>query len=384
MKKINWNKFDNDKEALEYLKKLPRYKNNPIKSLFYRASFFFNVLKAKIFNTSCKPLLVVLVTNNGCNLKCRYCYGTYSERKEKDYTAIELLKIIDELKELGTNILLTHGGEILVRKDIDEIFNYAKHKGFYISVNINGFNVPNKINTLKQLDAICISLDGREENHDKNRGKGSYKIAVEAIDLLKKNNIPVIIHSTLTKDNTEDMEYLAQFAKDKNLRAQYSILYKSLEAETKFQEIILDDKEIRETVKKILELKHKGYPVYYSDNVLETAINWPFNYNEKTCITEKDNYKKDKNLINCYHGKLKYQIDADGRVITCWGHDYHNAPNVKELGVKKAIEECNKNDACRHCAFLANNEQNAFMDLGFKNFLNILKIQVTDALKLRK
>ena len=180
------------------------------------------------------------------------------------------------------------------------------------------------------------------------------------------------------------MEYLAQYVQDKNLRVQYSILYKSSEMESKFPDLIMEDSEIRETVKKILELKHKGYPVYYSDNVLEAAINWPFNCNEKACIKKEDNFKKNKNLINCFHGKLKYQIDADGRVITCWGHDYPDAPNVKELGVKKAIEQCHKNDSCEHCAFLANNEHNALMNLGFSNIFNILKIQVIDALKLRK
>jgi len=384
MKKVEWDKFNNDNEALEYLKKLPRYKNNSVKSLLHRADFFFSLVGARLFNISCKPIFVVLVTNNGCNLNCRYCYGSYGERKVKDYTTIELLKIIDELKLLGNKILHMHGGEALIRKDIDEIFNYAKLKGFYVSVNINGFNVPNKINILKQLDAICISLDGREENHDKNRGEGAYKTAVDAIDLLRSNNIAPIVHSTLTKNNIEDMEYLAQYVQDKNLRVQYSILYKSSEMESKFPDLIMEDSEIRETVKKILELKHKGYPVYYSDNVLEAAINWPFNCNEKACIKKEDNFKKNKNLINCFHGKLKYQIDADGRVITCWGHDYPDAPNVKELGVKKAIEQCHKNDSCEHCAFLANNEHNALMNLGFSNIFNILKIQVIDALKLRK
>ena len=167
MRKINWDNFNNDSEIMEYLKSLPRYKNSFTKSILYRALFFLDLIFCRLFNIN-KPLFIVLVTNNGCNLNCSYCYGNYGERKQKDYSTKELLKIIDELKQQGTKLLTVHGGESLLRKDIGEILNYAKNKGFYISLNTNGYYVKSRINDIKFLDNICLSLDGTKENNDKN------------------------------------------------------------------------------------------------------------------------------------------------------------------------------------------------------------------------
>ncbi|MDP2923278.1 MAG: radical SAM protein, partial [Candidatus Omnitrophota bacterium] len=168
MKKINWDNFKNDDEALEYLISLPRYKNNTIKSALSRALFFLSILYCRIFRVD-KPVFIVLVTNEQCNLKCTYCYGNYGQRdKYENYSTRYLLKIIDELKELGTRLLTLHGGESLLRRDIGEVINYAKLRGFYISLNTNGYLIPNKIKELICIDNIILSLDGREENNDKN------------------------------------------------------------------------------------------------------------------------------------------------------------------------------------------------------------------------
>jgi MoaA/NifB/PqqE/SkfB family radical SAM enzyme len=328
-----------------------------------------------------KPIFIVLVTNNRCNLKCVYCYGDYGLRNNyKEYSTKDLLKIIDELKDLGARLLTMHGGESLLRRDIGEIFNYAKHKGFYISFNTNGYLVPKMIDEIRCVDTVCISLDACEEINDKNRGAGSYKRIMNAIDVLLENSTPIVIHSTLTRDNMGDMEFLAKLASEKRCRLQFSILYNADELEDK--NLVMNDTEMRETVRKILELKKAGYPIYYSENVLSTAIDWPVDFN-RSYVSKKDaDFKKNLNLIPCYHGKLKYQIDADGRVVTCWGHDVPDAPNIKTLGIEGAIKKCHDNNDCEYCAFLANNEHNALMHLSPKNIFNMFLIHVADSLKI--
>jgi hypothetical protein len=144
----------------------------------------------------------------------------------------------------------------------------------------------------------------------------------------------------------------------------------------------MSDKEIRETNQKILELKRRRFPIYYSYNVLKLAIQWPVSY-DKRYFTENEKLPEKIRLQPCYHGKLKYQIDADGRVVTCWAHDYANAPNIKELGVSEAIKKCHDDDKCNYCAFLANNEHNAVMHLSPRNIWNILCIHVLDSLKIK-
>jgi MoaA/NifB/PqqE/SkfB family radical SAM enzyme len=140
------------------------------------------------------------------------------------------------------------GGEAMLRKDIGEILNYCKLKGFYVSFNTNGFQVPQRINEIACVDTFVVSLDGKEENNDRHRGKGSFKVATEAIKVAADYGIPTIISATLTRTNISDMEYLADFAKVQNLRVQYSILYNS--EEERVDSFSMSDEETREVTKK--------------------------------------------------------------------------------------------------------------------------------------
>ena len=307
MRKIQWDNFKSDGEILEYLKRLPRYKNTMIKSAFRRGLFFLNLLYCRLLKLN-KPLFVVLVTNNKCNLDCTYCYGNYGERKEyEDYSTRQLLKIIDELKIMGTRLLTVHGGESLLRKDIGEILNYIKKKGFYVGFNTNGYLVPSKIEDLKCVDTVCVSLDGKKANNDINRGKGCFDKVMKAMDVIRQNKIPLVVSATLTKENINDMEFLAELGSKKGCRIQYSILYNYSNIQKRLSNIALDDKEIRETTRKIRELRRNGYPIYYSDNVLTATIDWPISH-EKSYLTKEGDelaIKKFK-FVPCYHGKFKF------------------------------------------------------------------------------
>jgi|SRR3989344_376994 len=380
---MNWDKFENEKSILEYLSKLPRYKNTSLKSMINRGKFFLSLMYCRLFKID-KPLFIVLVTNNSCNFKCIYCYGDYGNRKGiPDFSTKKLLEVIDQLKKMGTRILTLHGGESLLRKDFGEILNYAKLKGFYVSLNSNGTLVPKRVEELKCLDNLCISLDGSEENNDKNRGAGSFKKAMAAIEIGRKNKIPLVVSATLTKQNVHDMEFLAGLGKTMNFRIQYSILYNFGDLNGN-DELRMTDEEIRKTVKKIYNLKRQGYPIYYSDTVLKSAIHWPASYDDARFFTKKDReHTKGLKLIPCYHGKLKYQIDADGRVIPCWAHNDTDAPNIKTLGLREALHQCNESKDCESCCFLANIEHNAVMDLSLKNIISMAAIHLIDALKIK-
>jgi len=322
-------------------------------------------------------------------MNCKYCYGSYGARSQKDPSTKDLLKIIDELKTLGTRLITLHGGESMLRKDIEEIVNYIKYKGFYLSFNTNGHLIPQKIENMRNIDAVCVSLDGSEKNNDRTRGEGSFQKAMQAMDIILQNKLPLIVSATLTRKSIQDIEYLVKLGKSKGFRVQYHILYKqnmlyNEKMRQAFTDLAISDKQIRLSVKKLLDLKQQGYPIYWSETVLKTAVDWPMSYDNNTFLTKSDEITiKHSSLIPCYHGKLKYQIDADGRVFTCWDRTHSDAPNVKEVGVAEAIIHCHDKDECLHCAFLANNEHNALMQLNLKTIWNIMRIQVVDVLKVK-
>lgn len=377
-----WRRFKTNSEAIDYLRGLPRYRNSSVKSALSRANVFMRLSYYRLTHQS-HPLFVVLVVNNHCDLTCDYCYGDYGNRhgqEYKDYSTAQLLELIDELWRLGTRLLTIHGGEAMLRKDIGEIINYCKLKGFYVSFNTNGFQVAKRIEEIRGVDTLVVSLDGREANNDKHRGAGNFATAVEAIRAGVAAQIPSVISATLTRDNMQDMEYLAELARSLGVRVQYSILYNPEEAAV--HDMLMSSEETRRTAQKVLDLKHKGFPVYYSDNVLNTTIHWPGNHDRKYAKADPSWDKTKFEPVPCYHGILKYQIDADGRVVECWATDWDHAPNIKTLGVEGALNKCHDDKKCYHCSLLANNEHNAMMHMSPRTLLNVLRIQVADALKI--
>jgi MoaA/NifB/PqqE/SkfB family radical SAM enzyme len=197
--------------------------------------------------------------------------------------------------------------------------------------------------------------------------------------------MPVVVSATLTKEVIEDMQYLAELAMEKKFRVQYSILYNHGDADQKSN--AMKTEEVKAITIKILSLKKMGYPIYYHENVLKATIDWPLDFSRRFLLDTDPDFeevKKKADLIPCFHGSLKYQIDADGRVVVCWAQNNPNAPNIKTLGIKEAFKQVYENNHCRHCAYLANNEQNGVMQLSPTNIWGSICIQFADALKLRK
>ena len=383
MSTVNWDAFESDAAALDYLRSLPRYRNTSLASAYRRATFFLSLISCRFLRMD-KPLFVALFTNDSCNLRCRYCYAHYGERKTpRDCSTIDLLKTLDQLRALGTRLLTMHGGESMLRKDIGELLNYAKRRGFCISLNTNGFRVPDRIAELRCVDTVVISLDGSEDANDRNRGKGSFKVAMDAIECLTRNHVPCVVSATLTRDSMTDVTYLAELGHRKGFRVQYSLLYNYHEMKQTMPELVMSDEEVRRTAREILDLKKRGYPIYFSQDVLATAIDWPVPHDERQYFTRRDHgFTRKLHLTPCYHGRLKYVIETDGRVIPCLVHDAPDAPNARTLGVADAIRRCRDAQECEHCTFPAYNGHNALMHLSIGAIWDILRIQVADALKI--
>jgi len=331
------------------------------------------------------PIICILVVNNRCNLRCKYCFGDYANRKNNDYTTEELKFLIDELKKLGTKYLNIHGGETLLREDIGEIVDYIKSKGLYCCLITNGVLLPKKIDEIRNVDNITISLDGTRENNDKNRGHGSFDKALEAIKCVIKEKIPLRVSATVTKHTKDDVGYLAKLAKELGFTVQFSILFKPLE---KAKECEMTHNEIVESVKKIIEYRKKGYPIFTSYRTAKYAMDWPLDHNEFHFLKRQDMHKLPKNfkMINCYYGKMQFTIEADGNVYPCFllTEPHLFSPlNWKEVGIKKAIEHARVTKECVTCPTMTHNDHNLLLGLNSKQILNILLEQVQEGLKMR-
>jgi radical SAM protein with 4Fe4S-binding SPASM domain len=136
-----------------------------------------------------------------------------------ELTFVEHCKILDEISDAGCFWLLFTGGEIFARKDFLDIYTYAKHKGFLITLFTNGTLITPKIaDYLAEWTpfSIEITLYGRtKETYEKlTRVPDSFDRCIRGIQLLKERNLPLKLKTVAVSINKHEISEMKQYAEE--------------------------------------------------------------------------------------------------------------------------------------------------------------------------
>lgn len=127
-----------------------------------------------------------------CNLRCRHCGSDCKiEDTRNDMPLADFLRVLNEVcQEMDSHqmLVITTGGEPLVRPDISACGRAIKEHGFYWGLVTNGMLLTDDCMTElleAGLDAISVSLDGLKDEHNwMRRHEQSFCKAVDAIKLV--------------------------------------------------------------------------------------------------------------------------------------------------------------------------------------------------------
>jgi len=311
------------------------------------------VIKSKLFNKKI-PLVVGWAITNKCNYHCKYC--SRWKKKTKELSTKQVLSIIDELKQLGCQKIVFTGGEPLLRKDIGFIINYCKERGLTVGINSNGSLFRKRINELKNIDSLTLSLDGAEEIQDKLRAKGSYKKVIEAIKTAKKNDINVSLTTVVSKLNLSYLEDILKIAKKYDIVVYFqpvSMIYDYNEP----KELKCPPNKYKKLIDELITLKKKGNKqIGNSLPGLKHLRNWP----------------KPKK-IGCAAGIIRCRIEPNGDIYPCGRLVGEiNPQNCIDFGFKKAFNKLKKVD-CKTCWCFNNVELNLAYSFNINTIKNLLK-----------
>lgn len=318
------------------------------------------------------PLNVMISVTNRCPSRCRYC--NIPNRKQREMSTDEIIRLFRELKKLGTQRIALWGGEPLVRDDIGHLIEYAnKECGFFTSLDTNGYLVPKKINALENLDVLVVSLDGPQEIHDNNREPGSYEKAMEALRVACPRH-RVFTITVLTKENIGHIDFILQKAKDMGFSTTFQLPHhsKSL-ASDKELALLPENDDYRSAIQLLVERKRSGYPIVSSYQYLRYILDWS-DYRAYT--------SPDRKGLTCWAGKLYCNVDTDGTLYPCSGMvGEMPATNYLDAGFKEAFANMGKPE-CRSCiasCFTEYNFMHAFQPAVILNWL-----KYTRAMKRRQ
>lgn len=128
-----------------------------------------------------------------CNLNCRHCGSNCSANDVRDDMPLQdFIPVLDEIKQCTENpfLVITTGGEPLLRKDICECGREITKRGFYWGMVTNGTFLNQKMldNLLDAgLKSISVSIDGLRDAHSWMRNSSSsYDSSIQAVELISQ------------------------------------------------------------------------------------------------------------------------------------------------------------------------------------------------------
>jgi len=140
---------------------------------------------------------------NACPFHCVQCYSRSVRKSGKNLDKVLVDRIFNELSKLSIETINLGGNEPIYTNGLDPkksllpyIIDKAVERGVKTGITTAG---PTLIEIeklypeyLKKINDVDISLDSPwEEEHDRNRGqKGLFKMAIQAVEICKKNNLP--------------------------------------------------------------------------------------------------------------------------------------------------------------------------------------------------
>lgn len=262
-----------------------------------------------------------------CNERCIHCY---IPNKKKD-NGIDLpfrlfKKAIDQFSEMGGLQVSLSGGEIFLHRDILDMIKYCREKDMQISLLSNLISLnKEQVKIIKEanvsiVQASLYSMD--EKIHDSiTQVKGSYTKTRNAIELLVKERIPVMISCPLMKANANSYHNILQYAHSLGIKAQ--------------TDFILMAKEDLDTTN-----LNNRISLSETENVIKEIL---LNAGVDSVDSISDNTQPSKVLLKlsqpvCAAGITNLCINANGNIFPCNGWQGFKAGNLYKESLNKIWE----------------------------------------------
>ena len=164
------------------------------------------------------PISLALITTNRCNLRCKHCINSASQKSSDELTTEQIIDYLNQSKMCGIAYIDFNGGEFFTRTDTDIILDHAIELERKIIITTNGTLITDAWieKYAGKIHLIRISLDDYDEvKHDSFRGvKGAFSKTIDVITKLKSSGYRITILSTITKSRIETFKKFVCFIKE--------------------------------------------------------------------------------------------------------------------------------------------------------------------------
>lgn len=152
---------------------------------------------------------VHLTLTRKCNLQCIYCYADAGKPSQRELSIENWEDITSQIYSLSgsINFVLT-GGEPTLFGNLERLANHIRSLDCTVQLITNGFWGKHiNIDSISRLfTQVIVSIDGSSPDiNDPQRGDGTFKKALNTVNLLREHGANVQIAVVVTKINARDL-----------------------------------------------------------------------------------------------------------------------------------------------------------------------------------
>ena len=292
------------------------------------------------------PPIFSIAINSSCNLRCPNCYFVLLGG-EKAFEGGGMIKvedfkaIIDRYGDHIEQVSLT-GGEALGHPKLDELVRIVKDKGIRVMVSTNGVFIERKIDVLKEIDFINVSLDGYNyETFKKYRGgtPAEFDKILYGLDLMRQNDLKFGNSFVLSEENIQEVDLMLEFARTTK---PYLTLFNGINPHgcEDFTPLLASSEKVQEALTRITSRNDYPFdielPVIFDDQSPDFA--------ESSCIQPW--------ALSCFNdkGHLSYccYIDHDPSIGNMFTEERFNSSSMVDFR-KRMINHDYPKKSCLYC-----------------------------------
>lgn len=237
------------------------------------------------------PFLAIWEVTRACALACKHCRAeAINWRHPDELTTEEGFRLIDNIIDMGTKILVLTGGDPADRDDLFKLIEYGSSRGLRMATipaatDRLTFDLVKKLKD-SGLSQMALSIDGPDaDTHDEfRRVPGSFERTMKGAEYARSLGLPLQINTVISAFNYNLFDDLADLVKSLGVvfwevfflvpTGRGSVLKQinSLEYETLFEKLYRMSKEV-DFIIKIAEAPH--YRRYFMQREINDKLDSP-------------------------------------------------------------------------------------------------------------
>lgn len=258
-----------------------------------------------------------LYLTHRCNLSCVYCSSPLRAGRELD--TAQWLRVVDELADLGCRRFAILGGEPLLRSDLADIIAHATRRGVACVVTSNGLLVPRRIDWLRGVKTLVLSLDAVGSANDQVRGAGVYESVRAAVAAARAAGIAVKLNTVLSLPTAPGLDALLRFVDDNDLHVTLNVV-RSGNASLWRDAVSVkaEDAEIAALLERLADLARRNRRILFSPETYRYAARWGDFSRDRLVVDEvASDDPRLRGAPRCQAGRYFIAVEPDGSLSPC-------------------------------------------------------------------